>query len=343
MALNTNPNNVTYSNKGIVYEGQGAKEGVNFDTTFDKAYQWVKDEETGQWGWKLFPSKTTKAGLRIVAEPPYIDKDGDYSQIVNFRTCPQGPDKDEWYKESGLNIMSLNYYDYNPNNYKYGSSQGSAIEKIKSKCNVTFDCNIRCENILPDEDKANMTYRIGRPDLVWANMYSQTYTGNGSFIFLAASENPTYGWIRVDESGYFYPDRNGSKPGIGYSLGKNDCPWYEVYTRKVTTTSDMREKEDIQYLSKDRSGLTEQDCAKFVKDELNLATFKFKDSKKENEKELGFIAQDVLETNLGELIVNKGKTEEDTLTYSLSNYVNVLAGALKVALKEIEELKTKTK
>ena len=145
-----------------------------------------------------------------------------------------------------------------------------------------------------------------------------------------------------------YVFRSNSKAGVTY-LGTATYPFGNVTAKKLTQTSDRTLKENIAYLSNaistyNPSGeITIEDCYNFVSNDLPIATYNYVD---DCDKKIGFIAQDLLynkdetDNKIGQLIVNpKGYTEENgKLTYDLGNYVSVLAGALQVAIRKIENL-----
>jgi hypothetical protein len=124
------------------------------------------------------------------------------------------------------------------------------------------------------------------------------------------------------------------------NLGSSSKRWGTLYcTSGVNQSSDRNLKEDIEYINdKTRDNdLTNTDFADFIKD-VNLATYKLRDVD-DKTTQLGFIAQDVQNSKVGEFLIKKD--EEGTLSYSLASYVNILAGALQDALKRIEELENK--
>lgn len=145
-----------------------------------------------------------------------------------------------------------------------------------------------------------------------------------------------------------YVFRSNSKAGVTY-LGTATYPFGNVIAKKLTQTSDRTLKENIAYLSNaistyNPSGeITIEDCYNFVSNDLPIATYNYVD---DCDKKIGFIAQDIIynadetDNKVGQLIVNpKGYTDEDgKLTYDLGNYVSVLAGALQVAIRKIENL-----
>ena len=94
------------------------------------------------------------------------------------------------------------------------------------------------------------------------------------------------------------------------------------------------------------NSLTMEEMYNFIKDELVLAKYNYIDDKYKKTK-VNFIAQDLLYNNentdskVGQIIINAEEAvrENNTLTYDIGNYTSVLAGALKVAINEIEKLK----
>ena len=76
----------------------------------------------------------------------------------------------------------------------------------------------------------------------------------------------------------------------------------------------------------------------FVKDELNLAKYKYKGEKEET---FGFIAQDIQNTKLGKVIIHEDSNE--MLSYDTGAYMNTIAGALQKAIEKIEILEARIK
>ena len=154
----------------------------------------------------------------------------------------------------------------------------------------------------------------------------------------------------ADTYTYFMPCYNPTSTSGGIRLGAENGLWNIVYAKNgVATSSDRTLKENIKYLDADNpnatrsTNFTEEDLYNFVKDDLMMAEYNFIG---EDRKTIGFIAQDLLynidgsDNKVGQIIVNKDENNEQApLTYSEKNYVGVLAGALRQAIKEIESLK----
>ena len=139
----------------------------------------------------------------------------------------------------------------------------------------------------------------------------------------------------------------------GYNLNAQNG----VYAKGTNLSSDRTIKENIEYISMDNeastfatrentNSLTMEEMYNFIKDELVLAKYNYIDDKYKKTK-VNFIAQDLLYNNentdskVGQIIINAEEAvrENNTLTYDIGNYTSVLAGALKVAINEIEKLK----
>lgn len=142
--------------------------------------------------------------------------------------------------------------------------------------------------------------------------------------------------------------------------GASGARWDTVFSvNGVKTSSDRREKEKITYLENDNVNkfnlnlindkeniydvspkIVESDLYDFIKNDLHLATYMFK-SNKENitrDSQIGFIAQDIEHTKLGQYIVVGDSSKGDNLMIHQNNYINTIAGALKIAIDKIETL-----
>ena len=171
-----------------------------------------------------------------------------------------------------------------------------------------------------------------------------------------------------------------------FDLGDSSFSWYYCYAYGgVISGSDRTMKENINYIRNNEvstlsleddngsDGITYSDMYNFIKEDLELATYNFKD-KPEEDVQMNFIAQDLLynldgtDNKVGQFIVKPktSLTEEEAeaeikkietkfnrelnddekdrisspkLDYDRTNFTSVLAGALKQAINEIELLK----
>lgn len=130
-------------------------------------------------------------------------------------------------------------------------------------------------------------------------------------------------------------------------LGSSSNRWKRIYsTEALNVASDRNAKENISYINPlyqkaTTSDITLDDLYSFVKNELYIAKYNYKNSSKDT---IGFIAQDLLEVDvnnskaydIANIVVNVD--EEKNLSYDTGAYMNVLAGALKQAILKIEKL-----
>lgn len=168
----------------------------------------------------------------------------------------------------------------------------------------------------------------------------------------------------ISMQAHFHPSSNNA-----WSIGSSSMRWQIIYLQSSpNVSSDRSMKENISYVnSKSRNAeqVTYKDMYNFVKDDLELAEYNFKN---DTSSKMNFIAQDLLynldgsDNKVGQMIVNpvappteeeieeaKSKLEEGqeyeypTLSYDTGMYMSVLAGALKTAINEIELLKQEIK
>lgn len=168
----------------------------------------------------------------------------------------------------------------------------------------------------------------------------------------------------ISSSGYVAPTLNAQG---GWDCGLGNKRFYTVYCVNVNQSSDRSMKEDIQYLDeKDNSKLkmisSKEDTPfrDFLKHELRLASYKYKRQQtieaedgtetiktlphKEEDSQIGFIAQDIRNTDVGSLFVYG---EDGNMNYSPTGFTSVVAKALQEEIKyrdkQIELLEEKIK
>lgn len=161
--------------------------------------------------------------------------------------------------------------------------------------------------------------------------------------------------------GACYPTTNAQG---GHDCGLITNRFYTLYAVNTNLSSDRNLKKDIQYiddvnaLSKDIK--SETPFKDFIKDELKIATYKYKRQQvvedeegnktieempnEEVDSQIGFIAQDIRNTDVGSLFVY-GK--DGSMNYSPSGFTSVVAKALQEEIKyrdkQIELLEEKIK
>lgn len=155
-----------------------------------------------------------------------------------------------------------------------------------------------------------------------------------------------------DTAGYFRPAVNGA-----WANGNPNYRWSTVYTvNGVNAASDLRLKENVEYIQESNSAtplsskenrITQEDMYNFIKDEFKLASYNYKGEKFEGNTELsynlGFIAQDLKDSNVGKQFIIPPQEDGDSYSYNMGSYIGVLAGALRIAINKIELLENKIK
>ncbi|HBH3652754.1 TPA: tail fiber domain-containing protein [Clostridioides difficile] len=143
----------------------------------------------------------------------------------------------------------------------------------------------------------------------------------------------------------FFPDQGRT------DLGQSNSTWRNVYCDTlrcddVRSTSDSKFKENISYIGLPRkrsfSMNIETPFLDFLKNDLKIATFNYKNfSGEENNQQIGFIANDIKDTKIGEMFIyNYG---DEGLKFSVSGYTTVVVAALKEEVLKREELENKVK
>ena len=281
---------------------------------------------------------------------------------------------------SGLNKNSHNYFavtHYPANNNPLSTNQTYADMTYRTHKYTTSDTSGDISNIrmLDDGDihlapvrnlliKSSFTngYHNANTDettLAEFGTYAGDYTrymetacirrdGTSKGLILANYNDSGYNaMVRlcIDSSNYrFFAPINGS---ADISLGSPSYLWQRVCASQgAINTSDRNLKDNIEYIqetlnpkARKSESYSIKDMYDFVKDDLSMATYTMKDDKEQKLK-YGFIAQDIINTKIGENIVYQDNNEEGSfLGYDTMNYTSALAGALKQAINEIEKLK----
>ena len=163
------------------------------------------------------------------------------------------------------------------------------------------------------------------------------------------------GGIIADYNGFFRPSIN-SRWDIGH-------PAYRVgvvYYTSLNAPSDKNKKENIQYIdspiraarmtvnSEIVDAISQKDMYDFIKDDIRLANYDYKGFEKDpnddnknsaGRDKIGFIAQDIIDTKVGKHLIKRHSknTKDESLSYDITNYVNILAGALKETILKVEK------
>lgn len=196
--------------------------------------------------------------------------------------------------------------------------------------------------------------------------------GNGAEISSGAGEsrfmvdgglytNGNLEGVQIQTNGPIFP--NISAHG-GWDCGLINNRFYTVYCVNVNQSSDRNLKKDIHYLydvhSLSKDIKSETPFKDFIKDELRIATYKYKRQQvvedeegnktieempnEEVDSQIGFIAQDIRNTDVGSLFVYG---EDGNMNYSPAGFTSVVAKALQEEInhrdKQIESLEEKIK
>lgn len=187
------------------------------------------------------------------------------------------------------------------------------------------------------KDKVNLCCEGGKEDSDTAGRIEYYKDGNDNYVFRPCYNGKVYN-------------------------GTGSLRWYKVYSTSADDVSSDRElKENIKYIQSenlnknaetlDNTEINYSNMYYFIKNDLDLTGYNYKGN---DTNELGFIAQDIIvnkdgtDNLIGQVIVNpkdavSSSTENEKcyLSYNTGNYAHVIAGALKQAILEIENLKTR--
>lgn len=240
--------------------------------------------------------------------------------------------------QTGLNFdafMTLVYY--NHNNLTRGIYFNKPVHFNDASPVHAGEINI-ANNITPKYSNTSYVGNISKPLRgVYSNLLK---SGSFNLSLATANSGSMYGEINISDDGFIYPSWGNGK----FDLGNDNARFGTLRcVSPVNVSSDRNLKENIKPIQDDSlrnanndDSITYEDMYDFIKNDLELNTYNYKDIKEKNT-EIGFIAQDIADTKVGKEIVIQG----DTLSYSQGSYENVLAGALKQAIKKIEVLENK--
>lgn len=193
-------------------------------------------------------------------------------------------------------------------------------------------------------------YNNSDGDYVQVALYNTSSSSSVTAVNLYANHIKCTKYMVLDD--YIRPKNNGS-----IDMGASSYRWRTVYSANgVSTTSDRTLKENIKYVRTGETEIDYNDMYKFVKDDLELATYNYINS---DEKFINFVAQDLLANEdgtdnvVGQFIVNpvpvpakediENGEDYPLLSYNTNIYTSVLAGALKESINKIEEDNEKIK
>lgn len=180
----------------------------------------------------------------------------------------------------------------------------------------------------------------------WLKADKMTYNTAGGWV--NSSGDKSYG---IGCSNHFLPTE-----GTRY-LGTTAHRWEKLYcVSAANVSSDARNKENVKYMYdqpevinehtdvKENDEITTRDLLDFVLNDLYMVTFEYKQSTEDmeegeiemvtsmNNRQIGFIAQDIENTKVGKYLVTKDK--EGILSYESSNWPSIIAGALQQEIRD---------
>ena len=204
------------------------------------------------------------------------------------------------------------------------------------------------------------TYNLGTHTQRWSKAYVDNVLSTNTNVCIGTCNSSgswnTYGALYINSSGgYVTPSASGS-----LSLGSSSLKFHSAYfTNTVSQGSDIRLKRNINYfedqdnvvrtMSEENNQITTDDIYNFFKDDIKIATYNMipkgvdyktvpasEDWGEETDTEVGFIAQDIYDTEIGKLFIEE--CEDGLLSYKTSSYQSLAVIALQKALKKIEVL-----
>ena len=159
------------------------------------------------------------------------------------------------------------------------------------------------------------------------------------------------GSLYADFGGYFRPEHNSR-----WDIGHSSYRYGTIYYINLSAPSDRNSKSDISYIdtgkrtnrltsnSKLAPSLIKRDLYEFIKNDLRIANYDYRgfgvdvdddDKNSAGRDKLGFIAQDVENTIVGRHLIKKHT--DGKLSYDITNYVNIIAGALQEEINQKDE------
>lgn len=180
----------------------------------------------------------------------------------------------------------------------------------------------------------------------WLMADKMSYTTSGGFV--NDSGGQTWG---VACANHFVPTTT-----TRY-LGTSSNRWQQLYcVSSPSVSSDARNKENVKYMYnqpevmneytdvKENDEITTRDLLDFVLNDLYMVTFDYKQETEGleegevnmvtamNNRQIGFIAQDIENTKVGKYLITKDK--EGVLSYESSNWPSIIAGALQQEIRD---------
>ena len=291
---------------------------------------------------------TTPSGLLYMS--PYIANevvDGYRLTMTSLNTAADDPYTTDllFLKEGCMQINSdVNQWYGVDNKYLLTVNGGLAAQALRTR-------TIRPES--------TGSYNIGAYNARYSNLYVDTILSTNNNVVLGTCDSSTgavnrYGGLYINSyEGCVRPSESGN-----LSLGTSNTRFHTLFcTNEVNVNSDARLKRNINYFEDQEiktmsDTVTADDVYNFFKDDIKIATYDMvpkgvdyktvpenEDWGEEGHSTVGFIAQDVQNTKVGQLFVDEN--EEGILSYNSGAYQSLTVLALQKALKKIEELENR--
>ena len=248
------------------------------------------------------------------------------------------------------------------NNVYYGRN-GDTTDARLAKATEVDSVSTTANNAL---SKANSAYNLANGKANSSHSHSgETWgtlnLGNLYTNYLNYKDGSTTNWAIIS-TGHLAPRATNIWLGSA-----NHSRWGGCFlVNSPNVSSDARLKENIQYLedneintvgseAKGKGALTQAKLYDFIKNDFKLAEYDYivdvaslasedeeyiEDIRKMNNHKIGFIAQDIVDTEVGSQIITQS-TADGMLGYDTGNLTAVIAGALKEEIKRREELEVK--
>lgn len=193
-------------------------------------------------------------------------------------------------------------------------------------------------NFTPQIDASGSAIRIKRNEnamlRINTDSHSMIVDKNGSEKTLYTCYDGLHSWntgstgMRLETDNYWClrPSTNGNM-----DLGINDYKWRNVFANSTSGVSDKRDKENIDYV--DMSKRREEFLSFFKAYKPVTYQWKSRDEN-DNHQEFGFIAQDVIYSDIGKLFVND---YGDRLGFSYNSYFGVICAGLQSEINKRED------
>lgn len=232
---------------------------------------------------------------------------------------------------------------------EYLNNMENGIEDAHKKVDAHYHTSLGSTDqkfvVVVDEDynlrpNSHRGANLGTASCAFRKMFIHEIYGHDGADLTLYPGDAQWGGVKLMGTGYLIPTRDRVM-----ALGSQNYRFHSLYLMNApTVSSDQRDKVNINYLN----GITDEsfkvmsesismnDLYEFVKNDLKIATFDYKSNRSDDTHNIGFIAQDIVDTVVGSRVVNEAQNGK--YEYNLGSYISTIAGALQVAINKIDEL-----